>query len=93
MYCCYCLVFRSHPILCNPMDYSLPGSSSIEFPMQEYWSGLPFPSAGALPDPGIKPRSPALQAVSCIGKWVLYPLSYLAGPKILIEKFKLNNHI
>ena len=55
MYCCYCLVFRSHPILCNPMDYSLPGSSSIEFPMQEYWSGLPFPSAGALPDPGVEP--------------------------------------
>ena len=29
---------------------------------QEYWSGLPFPSPGDLPDPGIKPRSPALQA-------------------------------
>ena len=28
------------------------------------WSGLPFPSPGALPDPGIKPRSPALQADS-----------------------------
>ena len=32
------------------------------FSRQEYWSGLPFPSAGDLPDPGIKPRSPALQA-------------------------------
>ena len=31
---------------------------------REYWSGLPFPSPGDLPDPGIKPRSPALQAVS-----------------------------
>ena len=31
------------------------------FPRQEYWSGLPFPSPGDLPDPGIKPRSPALQ--------------------------------
>ena len=29
---------------------------------QEYWSGLPFPSPGDLPDPGIKPRSPTLQA-------------------------------
>ena len=29
---------------------------------QEYWSGLPFPSLGDLPDPGIEPRSPALQA-------------------------------
>ena len=30
------------------------------FPRQEYWSGLPFPSAGDLPDPGIEPVSPAL---------------------------------
>ena len=35
---------------------------SMEFSRQEYWSGLPFPSPGDLPDPGIKPRSPALQA-------------------------------
>ena len=34
------------------------------FSRQEYWSGLPFTSAGDLPDPGIKPRSPALQAGS-----------------------------
>ena len=32
------------------------------FSRQEYWSGLPFPSPGDLPDPGIKPRSPAMQA-------------------------------
>ena len=30
------------------------------FPRQEYWSGLPFPSLGDLPDPGIEPTSPAL---------------------------------
>ena len=35
-----------------------------EFSRQEYWSGLPFPSPGDLPDPGIDPRSPALQADS-----------------------------
>ena len=35
---------------------------SMGFPRQEYWSGLPFPSPGDLPDPGIKPKSPALQA-------------------------------
>ena len=35
---------------------------SMEFSKQEYWSGLPFPSPLDLPDPGIKPRSPALQA-------------------------------
>ena len=32
------------------------------FPREEYWSGLPFPPPGDLPDPGIKPRSLALQA-------------------------------
>ena len=36
--------------------------SSMGFSGQEYWSGLPFPSPGDLPDPGIEPRSPALQA-------------------------------
>ena len=37
---------------------------SKEFPRQEHWSGLPFPSPGDLSDPGIEPRSPALQATS-----------------------------
>ena len=36
----------------------------MEFSRQEYWSGLPFPSLGDLPDPGIERRSPALQADS-----------------------------
>ena len=35
---------------------------SMEFSRQEYWSGLPFPSPGDIPESGIKPRSPALQA-------------------------------
>ena len=37
-------------------------SLSMGFSRQEYWSGLPFPSPGDPPDPGIKPRSPAFQA-------------------------------
>ena len=35
---------------------------SMGFSRQGYWSGLPFPSPGDLPDPGIKPSSPAMQA-------------------------------
>ena len=56
-------VAQSCPTLCHPMDWSLePGRlQSMEFSRQEYWSGLPFPSPGDLPDPGIEPRSPALQ--------------------------------
>ena len=45
--------------LCDSLDYSPPGSVH-GFSRQEYWSGLPFPSAGGLPDPGIKPASTAL---------------------------------
>jgi len=39
-------------------------SLSMGFSRQEYWSGLPFPSPGDLPDPGIKPAFPALQVDS-----------------------------
>ncbi|CAI9174450.1 unnamed protein product [Rangifer tarandus platyrhynchus] len=46
------------------MDYSPPGSSVHGISRQECWSGLPFPSPGDCPDPGIKPGSPALQADS-----------------------------
>ena len=35
---------------------------SMEFSRQEYWSGLPFPSPGDLPDPGMEPGSPKLRA-------------------------------
>ena len=53
---------QSYLTLFDPMDCSPPVPWSIEFSRQEYWSGLPFPSPGDLPDPGIEPRSPALQA-------------------------------
>ena len=46
------------------MDCSPPASSSMEFSRQEYWRHLPFPSSGNLPNPGIKPRSPTMQADS-----------------------------
>jgi len=42
----------------------------MEFPKQEDWSGLPFPPPGAIPHPGVEPKSPALEADSL-------PLSYL----------------
>ena len=52
----HCELSRSMT-LCNPMDYSPPGSSVQDsvsgFLRQEYWSGLPFPPLGELPDPGI----------------------------------------
>ena len=50
--------------LCDSKDYSPPGYNPWTFSRQKYLSGLPFPSPGDLPNPGIKPRSPALQADS-----------------------------
>ena len=48
--------------LCDPIDCSPLGSSVYGISRQEYRSGLPFPTPGDLPDPGIESRSPALQA-------------------------------
>ena len=43
------------------MDYvARQAPQSMEFSRQEYWSGLPFPSPGDLPDPGIEPGTPVL---------------------------------
>ena len=54
---------------CNPMDYSLPGSSIHGILQARIWSGLSFPSPGDLPNSEIKPGSPALLQI-------LYQLSY-----------------
>ena len=52
--------------LCDPMDIAHQSPLSMGFSKQEYWSGLSFPSPGDLPDPGIEPRNPALQAISLL---------------------------
>ena len=57
-------VTQSCPTLCNPMDLAHQVPLSMELSRQEYWSGLPFPSPGDLPDPGIKLQSPALHVDS-----------------------------
>ena len=46
----------------TPQTVAYEAPPSMGFSRQEYWSGLPFPSTGDLPDPGIEPGSPALQA-------------------------------
>ena len=55
-------VAQSCPILCNPMDCSLPGSSVPGIFQARVLEWVTFPSPGDLPNPGIEPRSPALQA-------------------------------
>ena len=57
------LVTQLCPILCDHLDYSLPGSLSMGLSRQEYWSGLPFSSSN-LPDPRIEPKSPVSPALA-----------------------------
>ena len=49
---------QSFLTLCDYMDYSPQAPLSMEFSRQKYWSGLPFPTPGDLPNPGIEPRTP-----------------------------------
>ena len=56
------LVTKLYPTLSTPWTIAHQAPLSMGFSRQEYWSGLPFPSPGDLANPGIKPRSPALQA-------------------------------
>ena len=67
------LIAQSCPTLCNLMSSSCQGPLSMEFTRQEYWSGLPFSSPGDLPDPGIKPGSPALQVDALPSQLLMKP--------------------
>ena len=56
------LLFSHIQLFATPWTVAHQASLSMGFSRQEYWSGLPFPSPGDLPNPGIEPGSPALQA-------------------------------
>ena len=64
---CLCTVAQLCASLWDPMDYNPPGFSVfarildwVAISRQEHWSGLPFPSPGDIPDPGMEAVSPAL---------------------------------
>ena len=61
------LVGNSYLTLGTPWSVACQAPLSLGFPRQEYWSGLPFPSPGDLPDAGLEPRSPAIQVDSFYG--------------------------
>ena len=65
-------VSQSRPTVCDPVDYSPPGSFVHGILQTRYWSGLPFPPPGDLLDPEIEPGSPALQADSLPSEPPLY---------------------
>ena len=61
VYVCVSAQSLSHvPLLVTLWSVARQTPLSMEFSRQEHWSGLPFPSLGGLPNPGIKPASPAL---------------------------------
>ena len=69
------------------------------FSRQEYWNGLPFPSPGDLPNPGIEPGSPALQADSLPSEPTGLPILYMAvcicesqSPNFSLPAFPPGNH-
>ena len=71
-------------LFATPWTVAYQASPSMGFSRQKYWSGLPFPSPGDLPDPGIEPGSPALEADALTSeppgkpiKWVKIELSFI----------------
>ena len=85
-------VAQSHPTLCDPWTVAHQAPLSMGFCRQEYWSGLSFSSAGDLPDPGIEPRSPTLQADTLTsappGKPLNTRIQSLRKPPIETQNFR-----
>ena len=89
------IAYLSKCVSCSVVSDSLPpwtvaceNPLSMEFSRQEYWSGLPFLSPGDLSDPGIKPRSTALQANSLPSEPPKEPIKLKLGAK---RRFRILN--
>ena len=66
-------------LFATPWTVAHRASPSMGFSRQEYWSWLPFPSPGDLPDPGIKPGSPTLEADALTSEPPGKPRQFLKG--------------
>ena len=64
LYVCVCYLLSRAQLFETQWTVACQAPLSMEFSRQEYWSGLPFPPPGVIPDPGIEPGSPSLQADS-----------------------------
>ena len=79
------LVAKSCLTLATPWTVACQAPLSMGFSRQEYWSRLPFPSPGDLPQPGIKLRSPALQAISL-------PQSHQGSPLLKVGSCQIRSY-
>ena len=97
MYICVCvyiycsgLVIKSCPTFVIPWTVTCQAPLSMGFSKQEYWSGLPFLSLANIPDPGIEPGLPALQADSLPtelqGKIYIYIYTYTHTHMFLLSR-------
>ena len=80
---CVYVYARSCPTLWDPMDYSLPAPLSMGFSRLEYWSGLPCPPPGELPNPGIKPVT--LKSSALAGRFFTTSTSWEAPQKYALR--------
>ena len=78
---CVCVCMLSQAVMPNSLQLTYQAPLSMGFPRQEYWSRWPFPSPKDLPDPGIEPKSPTLQADAL-------PLSHQGRPENRMEVLK-----
>ena len=76
--------FSHVQLFVTPWTIAHQAPPSMGFSRQEYWSGLPFPSPGDLPDSGIEPRSPALQADTLTSEPPGKP-SIVSGTDVFLE--------
>ena len=70
----------------TPWTVAYQAAPSVGFSRQEYWSGLPFPSPGDLPNPGIEPESPEFQADALTSEPP-------GKPKLIFTVYQLANYI
>ena len=84
------LITKSRPTAVIPWTVVCQASRSMGFSRQEYWSGLPFPSPGDLPKPGIEPTYPVLQADNLPTELCTY---ILGGPICMYTNIQIQTHI
>ena len=75
----------------TPWSVACQAPLSMEFSRQEYWSGVPFPSPGDLPDPETEPKSPALQLNSLLSEPLQKPMLY-SRPLLFIHSVYCSLH-
>ena len=73
----------------TPWTVACQAPLSMGFSQQEYWSGLPFPSPGDLPDPGIKPVSPLSSALA----GGFFTLNHQGSPPLGQRVLRINSHV